>query len=106
MVIILLVAYNLISPGISTVYTSILAFNMRSQINTGSYTAIVNAVAAIMAGVAPPIAGAIIDGGNGGNYGIVYIICAIITVVQMAILFAMAISFIIKKKKSNINSTN
>ena len=99
-VIILLVAYNLVNPGISTVYTSIVAFNMRSQINTGSYTALVNAVAAIMAGVAPPIAGAIIDAGNGGNFGITYILCALITVIQVVMLLTMAVSFYLKNKKA------
>lgn len=98
--VVLLVLYNLISPGVSTVYTSILAFNMRSQINTGSYSAIVNAVAAIMAGVVPPIAGAIIDSGNGGNYGTTYILCTAITVIQVAMLFVMAISFYLKNKKA------
>ena len=97
--ILLLVVYNLISAGVSTVFGSILAFNMRSQVNSGSYIAIVNAVAAIMAGVAPPIAGAIIDAGNGGNYGTTYLICALITVVQVVLLLAMALSF--KRKNKN-----
>ncbi len=103
-VIILLVAYNLVTPGISVIYGSILAFNMRSQINVGSYMAIVNAVASIMAGVIPPIAGAIIDSGNGGNYGITYVICAIITIVQSVLLFAVAFYFY-KKIKHQKHST-
>ena len=102
LVIVLLVLYNLIAPGISTIYVSILAFNMRSQLNTGAYTAIINAVAAVMAGIAPPIAGAIIDGGNGGNYGTTYVVCAIITVVQLALLFALALTFSKNRKKVKI----
>ena len=87
--IILLVIYNVINSGTLVVYTGEMGFNMRSQINTGSYVAIVNAVAAIMAGVIPPITGGIIDASD--SYFPVFLIALIISAISACVFFALAL---------------
>lgn len=58
---ILVIAFVIISNGIKAIAVSIIAFKMKRELNTASFTAIANAIASIAAGVAPTITGAIID---------------------------------------------
>lgn len=82
--IVCVVSYIAISTAGRVVYGSILAFKMRANINTGSYLAFMNAIAAVIAGVAPPIAGEIIDT---VGYGVLFAIIFAIGVVFMGLLF-------------------
>lgn len=74
--------------------TSIIAFDLRSQINTGTYISILNAMAALMAGVFPPISGNIIEA-NG--YGALFMLIFLTTIVS-TIMF-IGCSFIYKPTK-------
>ena len=58
---ILVIAFVIISNGIKAIAVSIIAFKMKRELNTASFTAIANAIASIAAGVAPTVTGAIID---------------------------------------------
>lgn len=59
---VLLIMFIGFASAARTVLASIMSFKMRSQINSGSYSAATNAMASIGAGVMPTIAGTIIDG--------------------------------------------
>lgn len=55
------IIFIVIANGVKAIILSVLTFRMRRQINSGSYSAISNAVASISAGVTPTIIGSIID---------------------------------------------
>lgn len=55
------IIFIVIVNGVKAIVLSVLTFRMRRQINSGSYSAISNAVASISAGVTPTIIGSIID---------------------------------------------
>ena len=74
---------SIANAGRLTFY-SILAFKMRSHINTGSYLAFLNSIAAVVQAVAPPIGGAIIDS---VGYGKLFALSVAIGVVFMGLLF-------------------
>lgn len=58
---VLVIAVISLRTASNTVVSSVLAFNMRKQVNTGSYLAAVNSVASLCAGIVPPIIGNLID---------------------------------------------
>lgn len=53
--------FVVIANGCKAVTLSVMAFRMRKQLNSGAYSAMTNAVASLAAGIAPTVAGAIID---------------------------------------------
>ncbi len=82
--IVLLGLFVAFATGGRSIFTGVLAFKMRSKINSGSYLAAVNAVAAVMAGVVPPITGNIIDAFSGvSGYGVSYLIASALIVVYV-----------------------
>jgi MFS family permease len=87
--------------GGRSVFGGILAFKMRTRINTGTYTASLNSFAAIMAGVIPPMVGALIDSFDGSlGYKWSYLVTFIISVICLVVLFV----FMAWYKKSNKNN--
>ncbi len=87
----LIAIFVTLATGGRAVFTGILAFKMRTQVNSGSYLAAFNAVAAIAAGVVPPMTGEIIDAFAGvSGYGMSYLIAVGLSVVYIiaTIIFA------------------
>lgn len=85
--------------GGRAVFGGILAFKMRTRINTGAYTASYNSFAAIMAGVIPPMVGALIDSFDGTvGYMWSYVITFIIGALSMVILLLFSLWY--KKSKN------
>ncbi len=80
-----LVLYIAISTGARQVFGGILAFKMRTEVNSGSYLAFQNAFAAVVAGVIPPIAGTIIDATSYGTLFLIVLIVALIFLVVISI---------------------
>ena len=79
------------------VYLGVMAFKMRSQINTGAYLAFYNAVSAVSAGVAPPIAGKIIDL---YGYGTLFFIVLMIALIFLAVNTILTIWYANLQKKN------
>ena len=80
--IVLIIIFVTAGTGGRSVFSGILAFKMRTRINSGSYLAAINAMAAVCAGVIPPLAGKVIDAFTGvKGYGVTYLITAIIGVI-------------------------
>lgn len=78
--IVCMIGYIAISSAGRIIYSSVLAFKMRAHINTGSFLAYINAIAAVIAGVAPPIAGLIIDrAGYGALFTFIFIFGLVFT---------------------------
>ena len=97
--VILLATFLGANGGGRAVFNGVIAFKMNPVINSGSYLASINAVAAIMAGVVPPIMGAVIDAGN-GNLGFLnsYLITLAFTVATIIILIAFLLWYNVKNK--------
>ena len=97
--VILLATFLGANGGGRAVFNGVIAFKMNPVINSGSYLASINAVAAIMAGVVPPIMGAVIDAGN-GNLGFLnsYLITLAFTVETIIILIAFMLWYNVKNK--------
>lgn len=76
-----------------TVITSVAAFNMRMEINSGSFSAFVNAGASIAAGVAPFVISSIIETTH--TYQTQYIVLAIICGVMLTIV---SLTYLMTKK--------
>ncbi|MBQ9734889.1 MAG: MFS transporter [Clostridia bacterium] len=82
------------------VYTSIMAFKMATEVNVGTFTAATNAFASISAGVAPTVAGSIIDAGQGNQgYGTLFIFVLLLCVVMLAFVTLISIYYLNKKRK-------
>lgn len=87
----LIAIFVMLGTGGRGVFTGILAFKMRTQVNSGSYLAAYNAVASVAAGVIPPLTGKLIDSFSGiSGYGISYLIATVLSVIYVicTILFA------------------
>ena len=98
--IVLIIIFVTATTGGRTVFTGILAFKMRTRINSGSYLAAINAIAAVCAGVIPPLAGKVIDAFTGvKGYGVTYLITAIIGVIYLLTLVIFATWYARKRKK-------
>lgn len=84
--------------GYRTVFGGVMAFKMRLSINSGSYLAATNSVAAVMAGVVPPLVGSFIDsfGGTSG-YGWSYLLMVTTSTVYLLVLL------LFKKWKKSID---
>ena len=95
----LLVVFATFGSGSVSILMGVLALKMRSQINTGSYLAAVNAVAAVTAGVVPPLAGKIIDSAGVQGYGISYLISFSIGIITIFSIGIFAIWYRKKKEK-------
>ena len=84
--------------GGGAVIGGVIAFKMRTRINSGSYTATRNASASVMAGVVPPIVGAFIDMFDGtSGYKWSYLIVSIAGLLCILTLFVFSAWY----KKSN-----
>ena len=77
-----MVAFTAFGVGARSVFSSILAFKMRTQINSGGYLAFTNAFAALAAGVMPTLSATIIDT---AGYRTLFIIAFAVTLVYIAI---------------------
>lgn len=106
---VLLIAAFIVSTRTLTGLQSVATFNMRTQINTGAYTAMINAAASISAGVAPTVIGKMVDSANAsslsGNGGWItmFISAAAISVVMIAFL---AVAYLLTKNKTDLNEDN
>ncbi len=83
-------AFIVIANGVKSIILSVMAFRMRKIINSGSYSAISNALASLAAGIAPTVTGAIIDNsGWAANYwvlaGVVLILIIATIVIDLCI---------------------
>ena len=96
--IILIVVYITMSAGARAAFSGILAFKMRSKIDSGSYLAAYNSVASVAAGVIPPLTGLLIDAFPGvQGYGVSYLFTTVFNVLFVVSVFAYGFWF--KKKK-------
>ena len=81
--IVLSVAFIVVVQGVKAIVLSVIAYQMRTQINVGAYSAITNAVASVSAGVTPVVIGKIIDvSGWETAYGVVFALIAGIVVLS------------------------
>lgn len=104
---ILFVSAFIVSTRTLTGFQSVATFDMRTQINTGSYTAMINAAASVSAGVAPTIIGKMIDSakttfpdGN-GEWVVMFINAA---AVSAATLVFLAVAYFLTKNKNNLDN--
>ncbi len=102
---VLLIAAFIVSTRVLTGLQSVATFDMRTQVNTGAYTALINAAAAVSAGVAPTVIGKMVDFANvngvNGNEGwiLMFINAAVIAVVVSVFL---AVAHLLTKNKNNL----
>ena len=95
--IVLLVLFCVTVKMNTAIYSGIVAFNMRSQINTGSYSAITNSFASVSAGVTPPVIGGIIDAyGYSAQFIAVSAICVLLIIVLFATRIVMRKNLVVK----------
>ena len=91
--------------GAKNVFLSVMAFKMRTQVDSGSYLAAMNGVGAVIAGVVPPIAGEFIDSFNGiSGYGNSYLLAAGITLLGAIVMIVFNLKFKSNKKGFDANS--
>ena len=88
--IVLVIAVIGLRAASNTVVSSVLAFNMRRQINAGSYLAAVNSIASLCAGIVPPIIGDLIDL---KGYSASYLVALIAMVVMFVSLIILSVYF-------------
>jgi cyanate permease len=78
--------------GGRAVFMGVMAFKMRTRINSGSYSALLNAFGAIIAGVIPPLIGTFIDSFDStSGYGWSYLIASIIGAMAIVLLSVFAV---------------
>lgn len=80
--VILIILLNIVH-GARSIFSSIMAFKIRNQVNSGGYAAIANAFASLGASFAPTIIGAIIES---AGWGVSYLTILIINIVLVALL--------------------
>ncbi len=95
--IVCLILYITLSSAGRLVYTSILALNMRTQMNTGAYLSAINSIASVIAGVAPPIAGTIID-----SIGYRSLFVILFAVGVLCLLIYLAIMIVVNKNAKKV----
>ena len=104
---IIFISVFIVSTRTLTGFQSVATFDMRTEINVGSYTAIINAAASVSAGVAPTVIGKLIDAANAnsangyGGWLVQFENAAAISIVLLAFL---AIAFFATRKKNNLNN--
>lgn len=97
---VIMVITFMIASAQRAVYGSVMAFKMSTEINVGTFVAAINAFASISAGVAPPVAGSIIDAGQGNDgYGTLYIFVLLLCIVMLAFVTIISIYYLNKKRK-------
>ena len=79
----------------STVYSGVAAFSIRSQINTGSYSALTNAFASLSAGISPTVTISIIK-----QFGWDYWFIIITTVAVVLLIFTVSLQVFTKKAQN------
>lgn len=78
--------FIIMANGAKCVVLSVISFRMRKIINSGSYSAMSNAVASLAAGVAPTITGVIIDvAGWQANYLVIAVLVAVLVIATLII---------------------
>lgn len=97
---ILLVIFIILAKGINSISLSVVTFNMRTQINAGTYSAMSNASASIAAGITPTIIGGIIDG-SGWRAAFI----AVFALVALLLIALIALNIIIKKSKTKVKES-
>ena len=98
---ILVIVFLVLTQGVKAITLSVVTYNMRSQLNSGAFSAISNAVASFAAGVMPTILGIFLD-----NFG--WTISFIFTLV-LAVIFILAliiINVIITNANKKITNQN
>lgn len=78
--------FIIMANGAKCVVLSVISFRMRKILNSGSYSAISNAIASLAAGVAPTITGVIIDvAGWQANYLVIAVLVAMLIIATLII---------------------
>ena len=107
---VIVVAAFIVGTKMLTGLQSVATFDMRTELNTGSYTAMVNAAASVSAGIAPTIVGKIIEdlnnsssvGDTVGKAGWLFQFANAAVIGAFLLLF-MAIVYFLTKRKTNLN---
>ena len=94
---VLFIIFIVLAKGINSISLSVVTFNMRKQINAGTYSAMSNAAASIAAGITPTIIGGIIDG-SGWKAAFI----AVFALVALLLVALIALNIIIKKSKTKV----
>ncbi len=94
--------FIVIANGVKSVVLSVMSFRMRKIINSGSYSAISNALASLAAGIAPTVSGAIIDAkGWQANYWAITILIVLLIIATIIIDIIVRKSFAKKYEVKN-----
>lgn len=104
---IIFISVFIVSTRTLTGFQSVATFDMRTEINVGSYTAIINAAASVSAGVAPTVIGKLIDSANANSangYGGWLVQFENATAISIVLLAFLAIAFFVTRKKTNLNN--
>ena len=102
----LLIAVFIVGTKVLTGFQSVATFDMRTEINAGSYSAMVNAAASVSAALAPTVMGKIIDAANAagstGHEGwVAQYGCA--AGISAATFLFLLLCFAFTRKKTNLN---
>ena len=102
----LLIAVFIVGTKVLTGFQSVATFDMRTEINAGSYSAMVNAAASVSAALAPTVMGKIIDAANAaGSTGqegwVAQYGCA--AGISAATFLFLLLCFAFTRKKTNLN---
>ena len=101
--IVLLLLSLVFATGARAVFGGIMAFRMRKQIDPGIYLSSTNAIASVCAGVAPVMAGAIIEAFTGHTgYSVLFIVFSIVGVALLITLALFSMWLNKNKKKAFI----
>ena len=93
---VLAVAFVVIANAVKSAIISIMAYKLRNVVNSGSYSAITNAVASVSAGVTPTIMGLILgDPSVGANWNAFFWVTTGLTV--FVFLALVVIDIIVRK---------
>lgn len=73
-------AFVVLINGVKAISLSVMAFKLRNEVNTAEYSVIVNATASLAGGIAPTVAGKIIDNGGWSAYYLaIFAVCLAVT---------------------------
>jgi hypothetical protein len=95
----LIIAYVVIVNGVKSIALSIMTVKMKTQINSGAFSAISNAIASIAAGVMPTVFGLILD-----NFGWTISFSTTLVLAVVILVSLIVVNGVIEKtNKNNIN---
>ena len=93
----LLAVFIILVKSVTAVYSGVVAFNMRSQINSGSYSALTNSFASLSAGITPTVIGELIERyGYGAQF-------TATTVIAGTLMVFLVICYFCTRKKATTN---